>query len=126
MPCREAGGDSGGDLTRREGQDGSGQLSSNGDWPESVARIHALLQEAHSDVGSNADGACSAPDSRLGSLVHAPGSSGQLASVGEEQQHSPKQVQPGRGGLPPQAPLPPPPHAAAQPQPQQPAAQQSS
>ena len=108
---RDAGGGAGRDiLARQEGQDGSGQLSSNGDWPESVARIHALLQEAHSDVGSNADGACSAPDSRLGSLVAGPGSSGQLASVGEEGS-SPKQQQPPerRSGLPPQ----PPPQPAA-------------
>lgn len=78
---RDAGGGGavgGGELVRREGNDGSGQLSSNGDWrPPS---IHAMIHEPHSDMGSNADGTSSAPDSRVASLVAARG----LASVGEE------------------------------------------
>ncbi|EIE18296.1 kinase-like protein, partial [Coccomyxa subellipsoidea C-169] len=47
------GGAAGGPLMRREGADGSGQLSSNGDAQWDLARIHALLKEAHSDTSSN-------------------------------------------------------------------------
>lgn len=58
-------------MTRREGPDGSGQLSSNGDAQWDLARIHALLKEAHSDTSSNpgAEGPLSPPDSRLNSLA---------------------------------------------------------
>ena len=54
-------------LARREGQDGSGQLSSNGDWPgdprERLAAAHAI-----SDTSSQHDHAFSPPDSRTHSL----------------------------------------------------------
>lgn len=70
---------------RREGADGSGQLSSNGDAQWDLARIHALLKEAHSDTSSNpgAEGALSPPDSRLGSLARAG-----LPPVGERDERS--------------------------------------
>ena len=54
-------------LARREGQDGSGQLSSNGDWPgdprERLAAAHAI-----SDTSSQHDHTFSPPDSRTHSL----------------------------------------------------------
>jgi hypothetical protein len=68
-------------LSRKEGAEGSGQLSSNGDW-DNVARIHALLKEAHSDTSSNAaEGPLSPPDSRVGSLAGS--RAGTLPPVGE-------------------------------------------
>jgi len=78
------GGTGPGPLTRRDGADGSGQLSSNGDAQWEVARIHALLREAHSDTSSNpVEGALSPPDSRLGSLVRFG-----LPPVGEREERS--------------------------------------
>ena len=54
-------------LARREGQDGSGQLSSNGDWPQDprdrIAAAHAI-----SDTSSQHDTTFSPPDSRTHSL----------------------------------------------------------
>lgn len=54
-------------LARREGQDGSGQLSSNGDWPqdprERIAAAHAI-----SDTSSQHDTTFSPPDSRTHSM----------------------------------------------------------
>ncbi|CAL5228984.1 g12220 [Coccomyxa viridis] len=54
-------------LARREGQDGSGQLSSNGDWPQDprdrIAAAHAV-----SDTSSQHDATFSPPDSRTHSM----------------------------------------------------------
>ena len=54
-------------LARREGQDGSGQLSSNGDWPQDprdrIAAAHAI-----SDTSSQHDTTFSPPDSRTHSM----------------------------------------------------------
>ena len=54
-------------LARREGQDGSGQLSSNGDWPQDV-RERLAAAHAISDTSSQHDHAFSPPDSRTHSL----------------------------------------------------------
>lgn len=83
---RETGGGGAGPgpLMRRDGADGSGQLSSNGDAQWELARIHALLREAHSDTSSNpAEGALSPPDSRLSSLARTG-----LPPVGERDERS--------------------------------------
>jgi hypothetical protein len=54
-------------LARREGQDGSGQLSSNGDWPQD-ARERVAMAHAVSDTSSQHDHTFSPPDSRTQSM----------------------------------------------------------